>query len=245
VNNGIYTAYSGIKAQMDALEIASNNLANINSVGFKSDLTFYSALNKELSGSQSNESLGDTINRSVQAETAIDFTDGLMVSTGRDLDVAINGDGFLTVKTPQGIRYTRNGSMNIGAGAILSNPEGCPIIGISGEPITLGPGIVKIGDNGDVTLNGSYVDRLKVVTVEDQKKLSKEGSSLLIYRSDKEPQVLENATIRSGSLEKSNVSAISSMVRMVNIMRQFESIQKCINLEMNDMNSKSIEKLGR
>jgi flagellar basal-body rod protein FlgF len=67
----------------------------------------------------------------------------------------------------------------------------------------------------------------------------------LVYRSDKEPQILENATLRSGSLEKSNVSAISSMVEMVGIMRQFESIQKCINLEMNEMNSKSIEKLGR
>lgn len=245
MNNGIYTAYSGMKAQMDALEIASNNLANINSVGFKGDMTFYSTLNKELNSSQSDEGLSDTINRSVQAEAAMDFTDGLIVPTGGNLDVAINGDGFLTVETPRGIRYTRNGSMNLGQGGILSNSEGCPIIGISGEPITLGPGIININEQGDVTLNGSYVDRLKVVTVEDRKKLSKEGSSLFVYRSDKEPQILENANIRSGSLEKSNVSAISSMVGMVNIMRQFESIQKCINLEMNDMNSKAIEKLGR
>jgi flagellar basal-body rod protein FlgG len=234
-----------MKAQMDALEIASNNLANINSVGFKGDITFYSTLNKELNGSQSDEGLGGTINRAVQADAAMDFSDGLMVPTGRDLDVAINGDGFLTVETPRGIRYTRNGSMNLDQAGILSNSEGCPIIGITGEPITLGPGIIKISEKGDVTLNGSYVDRLKIVTVDDRKKLSKEGSSLFVYHSDKEPQIFENASIRSGNLEKSNVSAISSMVEMINIMRQFESIQKCINLEMNDMNSKAIEKLGR
>jgi flagellar basal-body rod protein FlgF len=245
VNNGIYTAYSGMKAQMDALEIASNNLSNINSVGFKGDITFYSALNKELNASQGEGGLGSTINRTVQAETAVDFTDGEMLTTGRDLDVAISGDGFLTVETPRGIRYTRNGSMNVGPGAILTNSEGCPIIGISGNPITVGPGIIKINEQGDVTLNGSYVDRLKVVTIEDRNKLSKEGSSLFVYRSDKEPKTLENASIKSKSLEKSNVSAISAMVGMVNIMRQFESIQKCISLEMNDMNTKSIEKLGR
>jgi flagellar basal-body rod protein FlgG len=234
-----------MKAQMDALEVASNNIANVNSIGFKSDLTFYSALNKELSGSQGDESLEGTINRSVKAETVMDFSDGLMVPTGRPLDVAINGDGFLTVETPRGIRYTRNGSLNINQDGILSNSEGCPIIGISGEPITLGQGNINICANGDVMLNGAFVDRLKIVTVEDRNKLSKEGSSLLLYRSDKEPKILENPNIKSENLEKSNVSAISSMVEMVSIMRQFEAIQKCISLEMNEMNSKAIEKLGR
>jgi flagellar basal-body rod protein FlgF len=244
VNNGIYTAYSGMKAQMDALDIASNNLSNVNSTGFKSDRTFYTLLNKELNESQNN-SMGATINQSVQADSAVDFSDGLMSSTGRELDVAIDGDGFLTVKTPNGVRYTRNGSMHLGPGSILSNTEGCPIIGISGDPITLGSGIIRINEQGDVSLNGSVVDRLKVVTVEDRTKLEKEGNSLFAYRSDKEPKVLENASVRSGILEKSNVSAISSMVEMVNIMRQFEAIQKCVNLEMNEMNSKAIEKLGR
>jgi flagellar basal-body rod protein FlgG len=234
-----------MKAQMDALEIASNNIANVNSVGFKSDLTFYSALNKELNSAQGDESLEGAINRSVKAESVMDFSDGLMVSTERPLDVAISGDGFLTVQTPRGIRYTRNGSLNINQNGVLSNSEGCPIVGISGEPISLGAGNVSICENGDVTLNGSFVDRLKVVAVEDRNRLSKEGSSLLFYRSDKEPKILENPNIKSGYLEKSNVSAISSMVEMVSIMRQFEAIQKCISLEMNDMNSKSIEKLGR
>lgn len=244
MNNGIYTAYSGMKAQMDALEIASNNLSNVNSIGYKGDLTFYSYMNKELNGSQNDGSLSATINRSVQADTAVDFSDGPVSQTGRDLDVAIEGDGFLTVETPHGIRYTRNGSMHLGPGSILSNSDGCPIIGISGNPITLGPGAININEHGDITLNGASVDRLKVVTVEDHTKLVKEGSSLFANRSSKEPKVMENASVRSGSLEKSNVSPISAMVGMVNIMRQFESIQKCISLEMNDMNSKAIDKLG-
>jgi flagellar basal-body rod protein FlgF len=244
VNNGIYTAYSGMKAQMDALEVVSNNLSNVNSVGFKGDMAFYSALNEELNGSQKNNGVGNVTNNSIKTESVVDFSNGVIQSTGRNLDVAIDGDGFLTVETPHGIRYTRNGNMHLEKGSILANADGYPMVGINGDPISLGPGTVNINEQGDVLVNGLYVDRLKVVSIEDRDKLAKEGQSLLAYRSDKEPKILENPGIRSGSLEQSNVSAVSAIVQMVNIMRQFESIQKCINLEMNEMNSKAIEKLG-
>jgi flagellar basal-body rod protein FlgF len=244
VNNGVYTAYSGMKAQMDALEITSNNLSNANSVGFKSDHTFYTYLDKELNSTQGKDCLENTLNRSIQAGSAMDFSNGVIESTGRDLDVAIQGDGFLTVETPRGMRYTRNGNMHLDSRSILSNSDGYPIIGTSGNPITLGPSAI-INESGDVLVNGAYVDRLKVVSFEDRSKLAKEGSSLLVYRSDKEPKILEKATLRPGSLEQSNVNSVEMVVQMVNMMRQFESIQKCVNLEMNEMNGKAIEKLGR
>jgi flagellar basal-body rod protein FlgF len=245
VNNGIYTAYSGMKAQMDALEVVSNNLSNVNSAGFKGDMAFYSALNEELNGSQENKGAGNVTNNSIKTESVVDFSNGVIQTTDRNLDIAIEGDGFLTVETPHGIRYTRNGNMHLEKGSILANSDGYPIAGINGNPITVGPGTVHINKQGDVFLNGGYVDRLKVVSIEDRNKLAKEGHSLLAYRSDKEPKILENTCIRSGCLEQSNVSAVSAIVQMVNIMRQFESIQKCVNLEMNEMNSKAIEKLGR
>lgn len=244
MNNGIYTAFSGMKAQMDALEVVSNNLSNVNSIGFKGDLAFYSCLNQELNGSQS-QSVESAVNRHIQTESVMDLSNGVMMKTGRDLDVAIAGDGFLTVETPRGLRYTRNGSMHLEKGTILSNSDGYPILGISGNPISLGPGNVRINDKGDVTLDGAYVDRLKVVSIEDRTQLAKEGNSLLAYSSDKEPKISENPGVQAGALEQSNISAVSSIVQMVNILRQFESIQKCVNLEMNEINSKAIEKLGR
>lgn len=245
MNSGIYTAYSGMKAQMDALEIAASNLANVNSTGFKGDKSFYTYLNQSLGENQASGDLNAAINRSVQARAALDFSNGAMFTTNRDLDVAIDGDGFLTVETPRGIRYTRNGSLHLGKDAVLSTSDGYPVLGANGRPITLGAGAIHINEYGDVSLDGTQIDRLKVVTFDDLSKLEKEGSSLFIARTSQEPAVKANAGIRSGCLEQSNVNAVSSIVQMVNILRHFEAIQKSVNLEMNEINSKAIEKLGR
>lgn len=245
MNSGLYTAYSGLRAQSDALEVIANNLANVNTTGFKEERAFYSLLEESLESGQAQNEIGRTINRSVRVQGSLNTSEGSLVPTNRDLDIAITGQGFLVVQAPQGIRYTRNGHLVLNAQSILTTSEGFPVLGVSGRPITLGPGKIQISGDGTVTLDNSPVDQLKLTAFGDISKLDQEGSSLFIYRGDPGSLKAADATVKSGYLEQSNVNAVASVVRMIEIMRHFEAIQKSVNLLMNDINAKAIDKLGR
>jgi flagellar basal-body rod protein FlgF len=234
-----------MKAHSDALEITANNLANINTVGFKKDRSFHTLLGKVINDSGYPSEMGLTVNKMVQTDRSIDYSDGDMLSTGRNLDVALRGDGFLTVETARGERYTRNGNMYLDLNLTLRTADGNAILGASGRPITLGEGEVHIADDGGIYQNGAEVDRLKVVVFQDRSQLEKEGEALFVNLGGETPQLRTNTVMRSGYLERANVNAVRSMVDMISTMRQFEAIQRSVNHEANDMNSKVIERLGR
>jgi flagellar basal-body rod protein FlgF len=240
VNNGIYTGYSGLRAQVDALDLLSNNLANINTAGFKEEMAYFSLMNQP-----SGDELNSTINRSVMTLGTMNSLEGSLSQTNRDLDVAIEGNGFLVVQTPRGIRYTRSGDLKLNAKGVLCCSEGSPVLGVNGRPITLGPGKIHISEDGAVSLDNGQVDRLKVVAFNNLTNLSREGNSLFTLTDGKDKEKISDARIRSGFLEQSNVNPVNSIVRMIGIMRNFEAIQKSVNLIFNDINTKSIEKLGR
>ena len=105
--------------------------------------------------------------------------------------------------------------------------------------------MVQINKDGQVSLDGEQVDRLKVVTFDDLSLLEKEGNSLFKSREGQSSEKSSNAKIKPGFLEQSNVNPVYSIVKMVEVLRHFEAIQKSINLVMNDMNAKVIDKLGR
>ncbi len=245
MNNGIYTAYSGLRAQMDALDVLANNLANLNTAGFKEEMIYFSLQNPAAESATNSSDLGSTINRSIKTQGALSALDGSINQTNRDLDVAIEGNGFLTLQTPRGIRYTRNGNLQLNSKGLLVASDGSPLLGTSGRPIALGPGKIAISEQGAVSLDGSEVDRLKIVAFDDLSNLAREGNSLLMLQNGKGEEKISNARIKSGYLEQSNINAINSIVRMVDIMRQFEAIKKTIDLVMNDINTKSIDKLGK
>jgi flagellar basal-body rod protein FlgG len=170
---------------------------------------------------------------------------GSLTETSRELDVAIAGNGFLVVETPRGIRYTRDGKLDMNAKSVLTTSDGNPLLGVTGRPITLGQGKINISEDGNVYLDGEIVDRLKVASFDDLTALEKEGNALFISKKGREAEKDSDAKIKSGFLEQSNVNPVASMVRMIEIMRHFEAIQKSISLIMNDINSKAIERLGR
>lgn len=245
MNSGIYTGYSGLKAQSDALELLSNNLANINTTAFKEENAFYTYLQQAPGGSGQTADLNSTINQTIRIGTAVNQQGGALTATARELDIAIEGNGFLVVNTPRGIRYTRNGSLNVNPKSELVASDGSPVLGVSGKPITIGPGKISISEKGEIFLGKNQLDQLKIVSFDDLSALKKEGNSLFVSRSDRSLEKSSDAKIKSGYLEQSNVNPVSSIVRMVEILRHFEAIQKSINLVMNDINTKAIEKLGR
>jgi flagellar basal-body rod protein FlgF len=244
VNSGLYTAVSGLRAQMEALDVLSNNLANLNTTGFKEEKTFYALLNSTMESNEAGE-LGSVINnQSVLAQRMTNLTDGSLQVTQRELDLALTGNGFLTVETPRGIRYTRNGSLALDSKSVLCTAEGFPVLGENGR-ITLGSGRIDINREGEVSLNGTRVDRLKLAAFDNSVTLTREGGSLLTPAEDTAKPKSADAEVRQGYLEQSNVNPISSVIGMVGIMRQYESIQKSVQVIMNDMNAKCIERIAR
>jgi flagellar basal-body rod protein FlgF len=234
-----------MKANSEALDIVANNLANIDTTGFKRDRAFKTFLRESIKDSGYPPEIGATVNRSVRTDRDIDYSDGRIISTGRNLDVAIRGNGFLTVQTPNGERYTRGGNLHLDSNSMLRTIDGNPVLGASGQPITLGAGEINISDGGGVYMDGVEMGRLKVVVFQDRSQLEKEGETLFFSKSGETPRTRTDVVMRSGYLEQANINTIRSMVDMISLLRSFESIQRSVNSEMNDMNQKVIDRLGR
>ncbi len=244
MNSGLYTAYSGLRAQVTALDQLSNNLANLNTIGYKEGRSFFTLLNQAVDA-QDSTLLNSVINSQVTvARGSVDESDGSLLATGRELDLALSGSGYLAVDTPRGVRYTRNGSLMRGKDGVLSTADGNSVLGENG-PIRLYPGKIHFNEQGDLYLDGRLIDRLKLVAFSNPGMLQREGNSLLFPADDQVRAVPARVQVQQGFLEQSNVNAVASVVSLVEILRRFEAIQKSVHLLMNDINAKAIERLGR
>jgi flagellar basal body rod protein FlgG len=166
---------------------------------------------------------------------ATDFTPGAINQTGRALDVALAGGGFLTVQTARGERYTRNGSLSLDSSGQLITGGGDLVVGTSG-PITVPPGEVSIGEDGTLSVNGRSIDRLKVVRFDDPRSaLTKEGGSLFAATGTQQPVESVDTRVIQGSLESSNVNTVTEMVAMLQQQREFDSLQRSITTTMNEL----------
>jgi len=244
MDSGLYSAYSGLRVNSDVLEILSNNLANVNTAGFKSDQAFLRVFNNAVTDSS------DPLDRVVNDSSVVDgaftnFQPGGIRLTARDLDVALDGRGFFAVMGPGGTMYTRNGSFQVDGSGRLVNSEGLEVLG-NGGPIQLPPGKVTISKGGEIEVDGTSVDSLQVVDFPDDRILEKVGNSMFRVKTGDgvQPMPVETPVIQ-GSLEQSNVNPIHEMMLMINVMRQFESLQKSIYTLMNTVDDRSINQVGR
>ncbi|ALP52635.1 flagellar biosynthesis protein FlgF [Candidatus Tenderia electrophaga] len=220
----LYIASSGAKELMLAQSINANNLANANTVGFREDQAFYKALQMSGAGHASRAYV-DT-----QGQGA-DFSPGSLMPTGRDLDVAIRGEGWVAVQGVDGTEaYTRAGDLKVSAAGLLTTNTGHPVIGNNAGPITLPP-FEKIEIGGDGTISViprgqeastlAVVDRIKLVKP-DNNQLKKGVDGL--FRHTDGIEVASDAEVRliSGTLESSNVNVVESMVKTMELARRFE-----------------------
>jgi flagellar basal-body rod protein FlgF len=193
--------------------------------------------------SQADQKLNNDLRRSLGVVTGdfADFTAGPVRDTGKPLDLALLGDGFLVVQTPRGERYTRAGSLTIDSGGQLVTQRGELIVGESG-PITLRSGEPVIGEDGSITVNGQNVGRLKIVRFSNPRAaLTLEGASLFAANETEKPVEAIGTRVVSGALESSNVNAIAEMAAMIQNSREFDSLQRSITLLMNDLRRASGE----
>jgi len=208
--SGNYGLVDGSLIQQLRFETLSNNLANVNTDGFKKDIiSFDVALSSKIM-------------------TSVDLSPGPVVNTGNKFDVALIGPGFFKIQTPSGIRYSRNGAFSLTRDGMLVNHNGDQVLGQNG-PITLIGGDLSIGRDGQISENGSPGDKLQIVDFKEPRFLRKEGMNYYIYEG-KAQDILtaEKVDVQHHYIEKSNVNVTEEMIRMVEAFRAFESVQKAI-----------------
>jgi flagellar basal-body rod protein FlgG len=173
----------------------------------------------------------------------IDFSQGALQKTGNPLDVAINGDGFFGIRTPDGIQYTRQGNFTLNTDGVLVTQDGYPVLGQGGE-ITLDKGTVAIDAQGRVSVNGDDMDQLRITDFSNPETLKKVGNGRFAASDSTTAQSAANPDLREGYLETSNVNPVRSMTEMIETARAFQAYQKVIQSE-DDATGKSIEDVGK
>ena len=234
---GYYAALSGMQTRMDTLDRLAADIANASTAGYKTERAGATQADRPSFGAAL-QSAVDV----VSGEARMDFRGGPLTPTARPLDVAIQGQGFLVVQTPQGERYTRNGHLVSSADGTLATDEGDTVIGESG-PIKVGVGAIEIDADGTIRTNGSISGKLKVVDFADLTKLARDGGSK--FRSDAPPVAVEKPSLQSGQLEQSNVSVVERVAEMTEVSRTFETLVRAITVLMNDVDRGAINELGR
>jgi flagellar basal-body rod protein FlgF len=234
---GYYTALSGMRTRMDALDRLAADIANTSTAGYKTERAGTVQADRPSFG-VALQSAVDVAN----GEARTDLRPGAMATTGRPMDVAIQGPGFFVVKTPQGERYTRNGHLVRGIDGTLSTDEGDPVMGTEG-PITIDTGTVVVDPDGTVRNGARIAGKLKIVDVGQNPKLLRDGGSR--FSTEGTPSVVEKPTIVSGSLEQSNVSMAERVAELSDVARNFETLLRAVSVLMNDVDRGAITELGR
>ena len=240
----LYVAMNGAKQNMLAQAINSNNLANISTTGFRSDLA--AARSMPLFGGSGHP----TRVYSMTEKPGIDFKQGSMSTTGRDLDIAVAGDGFISVQSPDGKEaYTRAGDFNTDSAGLLRTGAGHIVLG-EGGPITIPEATkVDIGKDGTISIyekgiGSTVIDRLKLVNP-NVKDLMRNESGLFVLKNGDDAEADDTVSVVSGTIETSNVNAASALVNMIELARQFEMQVKMLKTaEENNAQAAQMLKLG-
>ena len=240
------SAASGMRALMDTLNMSANNLANSSTNGFKSDKEFYGLYTSaEAQAAADSEGYLASTNPVVQSQYT-DFAQGMVVRTGNPLDLALNGKGFFAANGTSGPLYSRNGNFKLTPGGMLVTHEGYPLRTIEKIPIqTQSNSPLNITPEGEVQQDGVTLGTLEIVNFPDARVLSKQGNNYFRVEDPKaQPAPVPETQIEQGKIEGSNVSTAGAAVRLVQVMRQFEMLQKAVTIS-GDMNKHAVEEVAR
>jgi len=235
------SAASGMKARMESLELLANNLANVETGGYKADREFYS-LYTSLDASPDAQT-GDRATLPVIESHWTDLAQGDFRATGNPLDFAIDGDGLFAVETPRGTRYTRNGNFRISSTGVLTTSDGSAVRAKGGGQIHVAADApFEVKPDGTVRQGGQNTGQLELVGFAPGS-INKEGSNYWNPLAGAARQPAKGSLLQ-GKLESSNVGGPESAVRLVAILRQFEMLQKAMSIG-NDLNKRAIDEVAR
>jgi flagellar basal-body rod protein FlgF len=209
-----YIALSGQSAREHQMEVLSNNIANLSTPGFKGEkMMFQEYLSKPTDGS-------DPSSYVVSQGNARDMSQGPLTHTGNPLDVALNGNGFLTVTTPSGNQYTRNGHLQIDSQGELVTTSGFVVQGAGGSPIVIpsGSASITIGKDGTVATEKQTIGKIAVVDFANTQQMLESQGGLFTTTQNSTPAA--GTTVEQGTIEESNIQPVVEMTKLMDAAHQ-------------------------
>ncbi len=239
----------GLRAQSQALEVAGHNLANLNTAGFRGQQTTFQSLMAVSGPTVPNVQNLATNNFGVLEGTHLDMSAGSLQATGNPLDVGIEGSGFLAIWTARGTRYTRNGSFQVSSSGQLVTAAGDLVLGNPALKnkggISIPAGDVSIASDGTISVNGAVAGSIQLVEFAAGTKLTSEGGTL-IAAPEGSAKPAQQAALKQGALEASNVNSITSVVTLIGVEWEAEMLQRAMSLfdtEFNHIASSELAKV--
>ena len=226
MDNTVYTTLTRQSGLMDQMEAIANNIANLSTTGFRREGVIFSEYVQRLDGAEPSLSMATAKTR------AIDLSPGTLSRTGGRYDLAVEGDGFFLLDTPNGQRLTRAGSFTANADGVIVDAAGNPLLDNGGTPITVPPGVqsVSVGADGTLSADGAPVAQVGLYEPVDPTDLAHRSGTAFSTQNGVRPATVPGS-IRQGYLEESNVNPITEVARMVEVQRAYEMGQSFLDNE--------------
>lgn len=223
----------GLSRQMTlhrALDVIANNVANVNTAGYRRDSLIFNDYLMPVARADGFPNRDRTLHYVVDPTTRTDYTTGSIEHTGNALDVALQGDGFFTIQTAQGERYTRDGGFQLNAQGELVTGSGNLVLSDNG-PVTFAPNEtqISIASDGTISTNIAQHGKLRITSFQDNALLVKEGDNLLAARPGVQGTTPQYVRMQQGSIERSNVQPVIEMARMLEVTRTYSMVSQMID----------------
>ncbi|WMT85716.1 flagellar basal-body rod protein FlgF [Pelagibacterium sp. 26DY04] len=228
-----------LQRQMD---VVANNLANINSTGFKAEAILFEEYIMPVAADRTFPRGSQELSYVQDWATMHDLAPGAVTQTGNPLDLALAGEGFFAVQAPEGIRYTRNGAFEINSDGVLVTQNGYPVLTDGGNQIVFAPEEIDIAitPEGAVTSSAGNKGALQVVEFENAQELTRTGDTMFAGGT---PLPATATAVVQGALERSNVSGVGEMTEMIRVTRAYSSLADLMN-KQDELRRSAIQRLG-
>lgn len=243
MNSGLYAACAGLVAQTQALELAANNLANLNTSGYKAQQPNFRSLLAVSSNTAQSNPLAQAVNNfGVLEGSHTDTQQGNLEHTGNDLDFALQGDGWFAVQTKTGHLYTRSGNFHVDSSGHLVTADGNAVLGSQGA-LTIPPGKLSVSASGTISVDGALAGQLQVVSFAPGTAITPLGNSYCSAPAGGERP--GTAKVVQGALEDSNVNAMEATVGLVALQRRADMLQQALTAFHSNFNRIAAQDLGK
>jgi flagellar basal-body rod protein FlgF len=239
MERGLYIAAGGMLAEQVRQDQIANDLANASTPGYKPDRAAQASFGEMMLQNRGSGQLIGSLSLGVRIdELRTDLTQGPLKQTGNPLDLALSGDGFLAVQTPEGVRYTRDGQLTLDAQGRLQTTTGFLVLGINGKPITVGdPNAVSVGADGTLRSATATLGQIDVVSLTGA---VKQGDTLFSGTPGAKPA---GTQIEQGYVEGSGVEPARAMVDMIVSLRAYEASQRVLHT-IDDTLGRAVTQVG-
>lgn len=243
MDSGYYAACTALKTQSQALELAANNIANVNTTGYRGQIPSFESVLVTRASEETNGWSRLLNEFNVMNGSRLDLRQGNLAPTGNPLDLAIEGPGFFAVQSKAGTIYTRNGNLRVSAAGQLTTAAGDPVLGASG-PITVPAGTLAVSSDGTVSVSGVVVGKLRLVEFPNGGAVEPMGGAY--YKAAaKDARPALSSSVQQGTLESSNVNPVVAMVGLISAQRQTEMVERAMGAFYADFNRIAADELPR